>query len=259
MALVAPPFVIEAPTRAPLPHGLFSVSAPIDNPGFNWQNGVTWMDQACEVLPDVIVADCDSPSGLPKDFSNGLSQGESAAFTVYGEFTCSPLSHNVDQAQAEADRRLLTREEQAVTAQVAALLTGGGALAGTDVSGSLQGYPEMVAALEQHLASEYGSQGVLLLTLPVLYSLTSDALVRVGNGLQTLAGTPIVIERTGAVSGFELGIIPAPVIYRSEVFTSSNRPGDLLDRYTNDLYAVAERSYVLGWVPCGGAYASLSA
>jgi hypothetical protein len=43
---------------------------------------------------------------------------------------------------------------------------------------------------------------------------------------------------------------PALFGYRSEVFNSSARPGDLLDRAQNNLYAVAERTYVIGFDPC---------
>jgi hypothetical protein len=38
--------------------------------------------------------------------------------------------------------------------------------------------------------------------------------------------------------------------YRGEVFTSSSRPGDLLDREFNWLHAIAERTYSLGFDPC---------
>jgi hypothetical protein len=46
-------------------------------------------------------------------------------------------------------------------------------------------------------------------------------------------------------------VTPAMFGYRSEVFPSSAVRGDLLDRSKNDLYAVAERNYVLGFDPCG--------
>jgi hypothetical protein len=47
--------------------------------------------------------------------------------------------------------------------------------------------------------------------------------------------------------------------YRSDVFTSSNRPGDLLDRNVNNLYAVAERQYLVGWDPAPSGAGSTSA
>jgi hypothetical protein len=51
---------------------------------------------------------------------------------------------------------------------------------------------------------------------------------------------------------------PALAGYRSEVFDSSATPGDLMDRQTNVLYAIAERSYILGYDPCGVGAAELN-
>jgi hypothetical protein len=45
--------------------------------------------------------------------------------------------------------------------------------------------------------------------------------------------------------------------YRSQIFESTNRPGDLLDRSVNNLYGLAERNYLIGMDPCGVAIASL--
>ena len=45
--------------------------------------------------------------------------------------------------------------------------------------------------------------------------------------------------------------------YRSEVFTPSATGGDLFDPRRNDLYAVAERTYLLGFDTCGVAAATI--
>jgi hypothetical protein len=42
------------------------------------------------------------------------------------------------------------------------------------------------------------------------------------------------------------------------VFAPTNRAGDLLDRRTNDLHGMAERTYLIGYEPCGVAFASMS-
>ena len=51
---------------------------------------------------------------------------------------------------------------------------------------------------------------------------------------------------------------PALFGYRGDIFTSSNRPGDLLDREDNTLYAIAEREYVIGFDPCPVVKATLT-
>lgn len=258
MALIAPPSVIEAPPRAPLPHGLFTHATPLGDPGIPWQQGVEWRDSACGLLPVVIVPDCAAPTGLPKDFTNGAPDpGYGKAFTVYGEFKCSPVGYTNGEDEAMATTRLLSREEQAVTDRIADfLMEAGGDLEGTDLTVPTTA-EAAVPALEQHLAREYGSQGLLVLSLDALYALDTDSVFRTSTGLFTRAETPIVINRTNRGDDFDLGIIPMPVIYRSDVFTSSGRPGDLLDQNNNDLFAVAERMYVMGWTACGGAYVTL--
>src|SRR5699024_3125298 len=75
------------------------------------------------------------------------------------------------------------------------------------------------------------------------------AIERRSGRLETRLGTPVVAG-TGYAGDTVIGS-PRVFGYRSEVFTSSNNAGDLLDRSTNDLYAVAERRYVLGFDPCG--------
>src|SRR5690606_35579925 len=148
--------------------------------------------------------------------------GEAATFPVYGVFVCSPVAYTDAAAQNMALARLLTREEQAVTTYLRARVAAEGTL-----------YPEQatfgqaLARVERHLAENYGSRGLVVLSLDALYR-ADDHVYRTATGLFTAAGTPVVVDRTDPNT--TVSAIPAPVIYRSEVFTSSNAPGDLLDR-----------------------------
>jgi hypothetical protein len=255
MALVAPQQAIDAPQRVPAENGLFRVVTPLTDTSLNWVNGVTWLDQDCGLLPAAIVPDCASPVGLPKNLTVTLANGASDVFTLYGEFSCSPVGYFPDKAQEMASARLLTREEQAVTSRIVALLQGAGPLAGDDYTPPTT-VAQAIAALERHLAINYAAQGVLIVSLTALTAGGTDSFRATGSGLFTLSGTPVVVDRLDA--GNTLSIIPAPLVYRGDVFTSSNRPGDLFDTRNNDLYAVAERNYVVGWVACGGAYSTLA-
>jgi hypothetical protein len=86
-----------------------------------------------------------------------------------------------------------------------------------------------------------------------------------GGQLRTQLGTPVAAgggyPGTGptgqvpAVSTSWVYVAPALFGYRGDPFDSSARPGDLFDRSLNNLYAVAERSYLLGFDPCGVAAA----
>jgi hypothetical protein len=81
-----------------------------------------------------------------------------------------------------------------------------------------------------------------------------------GSVARTVLGTPVVAgggypgtspagvaASTGEAWAYAT---PALLGYRSAIFYPSSRSGDLLDRGVNDLYGVAERSYLVGWDPC---------
>jgi hypothetical protein len=114
--------------------------------------------------------------------------------------------------------------------------------------------------LEAIIGQQYGALGVIHLPRAVaLQALGEHLLETKGGRLQTMLGTPVVAGAGYPGSGPDGSSIPGkPWIYasaalfgyRSDVFTSSNRAGDLLDRASNDLYAVAERTYLLGFDDC---------
>lgn len=84
------------------------------------------------------------------------------------------------------------------------------------------------------------------------------------NGTFTGGGaavTTTVLGDTGTApaAGTEfIAASPSLMGYRSEVFGSSSRDGDLLDRARNDLYGIAERNYLIGYDPCGVAFAPMT-
>jgi len=226
---------------------------------------------SCEPLDGIGPWQCDIPRdetlGLPKTLET--SEGESAdsdTFTVYGTFKCSPAGWPPERAQERATQRLLTREESRVEQAF--------------WSGDLNNDPNLIDSatdltaatavtyllglglLEDYVSAEYGSLGVIHMTRAAAISgLAKGALITSGGRLLTALGTPVAAG--GGYPGTGPGEIGAPddgetwmyvtsalFGYRSEVFTSSDRPGDLLDRSENILYAVAERTYLLGFDPC---------
>lgn len=274
----APAALAVGAARLALPYGLFSVVSVAEASAERWQNGVEWEQDTCEPAGGYGLPDCDPATptpGFPKALdANGPGVGEATPFGVFGHFTCSPAGWNFDVAQARATDHLLQREEARVehalwtgdlgntpnftTAVKLALGTGARQFSG-------------LAELERRLASDYGSLGVIHMDRgTALAGFAVHVLHHAGTRLETVLGTPVV-----AGAGYDGSdpttpgddpvpgqpwVVGTPAIfgYRSDVFTSSNRPGDLLDRSTNDLYAIAERTYLLGWDQCwdGGAYAA---
>jgi hypothetical protein len=206
--------------------------------------------------------------GLPKTLTGGTGDsGLATPFTVYGHYACSPIGRSLSAAQDLATAHLMEREEARVEQ---AFWTGdlsnvpnlvGSATDITPVGGSPNAAGG-VALLEQFIATNYGSLGVIHMTrAAATMALADDVLTTSGSRLTTKLGTPVAAGAGYPGTGPQ-GEVPAeaatwmyasPALfgYRSEVFTSSARPGDLLALGTNDLTAIAERSYLIGFDPCG--------
>lgn len=256
MVLVAPQQATDAPSRVPAPYGLFTAVTPAPPSAVRWENGLVWRDGQCGALPAVITPDCTAPAGVPLTFTQGQAPGEALAFTVYGDFLCSPVSWTPERAQQAALARLLAREEEHVGVQLVSYLrtTAGGALQGTSVATSSDTSTDL-GKLESSLAVDYGSRGLVLASLAAFYSLWKERAIDVqGNTLYTGAGTPVALVRT-TIAGFSLGIVPAPLIVRGSPFSPDSEPANLFHHQQNDLYAAAMRSYAAGWTTgCGAAY-----
>lgn len=269
MAPIAPPQIVAGAPRLPLPYGLFSVVAPRVDAEERWENGVTFEALTCEPAGGIGEPECapDETIGLPKDLDpNGTSAGVASPFTIYGHYQCSPIGNTLGYAQERAEAHLVAREQARVEQAVwtgdlgntpslrGAQVLGGGAA--VDIRSG-------IAALEAAIAAEYGSLGVIHLTRETaLLAIAAGVLDSAGGGrLFTTLGTPVVAGAgydgsgpDGSTAGDGQAwayVTPAIFAYRSEIFTSSNRPGDLLDRGQNNLYGVAERTYVVGWEDCG--------
>lgn len=243
----APGPLVTGPARVPVPYGLFSVLG-FTQPGTpHWQQGVRWEDLGSTEVGVIGAPSCEPATptvGLPKSFPRGgLELADAEPFTVYGSYLCSPIGNDLGFAEDTAELRLTTFEERGVERHLWE-----GEFADADSVGdtSLTELVYAIATLEQHLADEYGSLGVLHVNREI-GTLVQKQLgfdFRGGRAFTPL-GTPVVIGQgygsdaivaTGALFGF-----------RSEIFTSSNRQGDLLNRDQNDLYSVAERTYLVGY------------
>lgn len=260
---IAPPATVVGAVRVPLPYGLFTAAPPREASPDRWENGVNFDPGTCEPAGGIGSVECDPDTdtvGLPKDLDpNSTGYGEASQFTVYGHYTCSALASG--DAEAKAQEHLLSREEARVEQAVwtgdlgntPALATDDTTVLGTglDPAGA-------VASLEGFLAFTYGSLGVIHMSRETASILASRKIIVADrNRLTTRLGTPVVAGAGYPGTGPDGAgdhwayATPAVLVYRSEVFTPSSRPGDLIDRQRNDVYAVAERNYLAGWDPCG--------
>lgn len=258
---VAPAAVVEGPSRSPLPFGLFSVLAFRPDTAGRWLNGVAWETGTCAPARGIADPDCDpgTPTeGLPKDLTFEQDIVGATPFTVYGAYSCSVGSVAPERAAELARAHLLAREEARVeqalwegdldnVPNLVAAVTGAGA--GATVTGAT--IEEAWAALEGRLGEEYGSLGVIHAPRALaLVALAKGVLETTGGRLRTKLGTPVVAGAGYPDEGRIIGT-GAMFGYRSEVFAPAPAGGYVIDHRQNDLLAIAERTYVVGFDPCG--------
>ena len=278
---IAPASLVIGAPRVPLPFGLFSTFTLREAGADRWETGVQFETDPCDPVDGIGYYDWCNPGatvGLPKDLAKNMSLvGKATPFSVYGHFQCSPVGWSPERAQDMATAHLLDREEQRVERALATgdlgnipnLFTdvdgtGSNPTILTDPGGSTPNSPAVcLGLLENFIAQTYGSMGVLHMSRGAAMVLTNNGMLqRQGTRLTTMVGTPVAAgggypgtAPAGAPNPPSLAawVYASPAVfgYRSEVFTSSNVRGDLMDRNTNNLYAVAERSYLIGFDTCG--------
>ena len=244
---------VVGPARVPAPYGLFSVLQFRDSFDRHWEaGGVQWQSLDGTVNLGVVGAPQADPadtSGLPKTFARKGQTDEAGVFTLYGQQKVTPGPGWNQESASERARDLLTMLEERTVEMVLAGAIGDLApsFSSATVVGASLDLVEVIADLENFLGDNYGSRGVIHLSRDnAIRGLSTSAVLETrGNGLFTKLGTPVV-----AGSGYPSDAAYATsalVGYRSEVFDNVGQPYDPLDKSTNDLFAIAERTYSIGF------------
>lgn len=264
---------VTGPPRLALPYGLFSVLSPTSPSDAHWQNGVEWEALSCAPAKGIGDPSCDPevPTvGLPKEFTDGKGLGAATPFAVYGSFSCSPVGTTPEEAAQQALAHLLAREEARVEQAVwTGDLGNTGFAPGATSLGTGLSIAEGLGALEDWIAKNYGSLGVIHADRRVATGLAAKGEVKAkGSTLYTGLGTPVVAgagypgtspngTAAAAGTGF-IYVTPAMLGYRSEPFPGVEPASAGFDRTSNDLFAVAERTYTIGWDDCGTAVVGIT-
>jgi len=260
-----PADLVAGALRVQLPFGLLSVLDFRPDGSAHWRGGGVqheYLDPFKVNSIGPVQAPQSDTAGLPKDLGfpedsgGNPDPGFSSAdtFTVYGHFRATPLAWTPETIQQRAVDNLTTFEEREAERNFwtgeqgnQPNLTDGVADVGTF---DITKINSAIGALERFIADTYGSLGVIHMNRQLAAAgMTSGTLKANGSKLFTALGTPVV-----AGAGYPSGSIratPALFGFRSDIFTSSEVRGDLLDRTKNDLYAVAERTYLIGFDPTG--------
>lgn len=264
-----------------LPYGLWDTVQHPSPDGAHWQQGITWVERC--PTGDSTYEDCLAVTGTgappePAAKTANVDQTLRGAtpFTVYAEFECSPVGladaetvasdalARVEQQQVEAAFWTgvaggqpvvfphLADDTEALDGDIVLQMAASPVVTGADVVHAL-------GALEQELADCYAGQGLIHVPRSVLPTLAAWNLVEERDGrLYTTAGN-LVVAGTGYTGSGPDGAAPAEGTawiyatgaawgYRSDPYVSRLR--DSLDRSSNTLRMLAERTYVLGYECC---------
>lgn len=262
---------MAAPAVEPYKYGLFSVAQmPAAESDPHWQCGVTYEPFSCD--KSSAVGDyCPTPPALvpgPKTVPEGVDQVNGLPFTVYDGFNCSIVGRSEADIMERARQALALGERRAVeeaywTGAVgnrprladpsAVVLNAVPAPTAADALTPVAG----IAALENYLASNYGGTGIIhgprgVSALLARYHLAFAE----GTVLRTLVGTPVALGGGYTVNTGPDGVEAPPgtawlyatgnvVIRRSEVWVNPDSVAQALNRTSNNVTLLAERTYVV--------------
>jgi hypothetical protein len=254
---VTPLVTIDGPSGVPYRYGLFSAAAVVDVADVHeLHSGVEW-DTLCTGRAAYTAADACASHDLG-DLSRGIPQAQATPLRAYTGVRCDTVGAGqlLDRARA-----LFAVAEQATVEYAAWTGTPGNhprlADPSTEDLGSGAAVPLTVGVglLEDFLAARHGTTGLLWAHRRVAGFLAERNLLAADGPRRVApAGTPLALVHTdgrgpdGAppAAGRAWLYATGPVLVRRGPI---QLPGlaDVLDRDVNDVFAVAQRSYLVGW------------
>lgn len=247
MTTTLPSVEITATTPGDYPFGLFSV-APTSSPaGDYWTAGVWWRSIAGQQVGITYgPCDVDAPSPVdPLSVNVSCSIGEASAFTVYAHSDESVAGDALPAKFARARAILQAGEQYAVETALWYLLMADTAAA----DGTTTSVVEALAMAEGLIARAYAGPATMHASRYTATMLGHDVLRADGTRLRTVLGATVIAgggyDPAPTTTDPALSIIAtgAPLIMRGEL----NDLGQTIDRATNSISAVVERTYVVGW------------
>lgn len=276
--------LVAPPTFDPRLFGLLSVvQARYDEPDAHWRNGVTWTD-ICGTPESVYDPYCVSGATTPtKEPTHTVVTYGATPFTVDARVDCSPVGFSQAE-QRDRATAALTRQEQWRVERVFA--TGTVAASGNvayphlqasedvldpvlrdvvlqcaaePISGStVLDIVEGIGRLEAAIADCYGGQAVLHVPLELGTQMFQWGVVKPdGAVLKTQTGNLVVLgagypglSPDGAVTPGALWVYATGPVFAYRTAPESFTFREMLNRETNTLESIVERTYVLGFSCC---------
>jgi hypothetical protein len=275
------------PQFTPLRYGLLSAADEAPDSDAHWQLGTVLQGNLCAVPATVTGGPCRATGITKAPTVTGVPSTAAEPFSVYAWIDCSPIGHGDNLADLVArTRQLLTNGEgravehvfwtgQASNGEVRPHLaadatvdaTAMGAMtvelqsAATVVSGSPLAPVNALSLLEGELARCYGGEGIIHVPAGAVALLSNLGMIRAeGAVLRTRLGNKIAAYASGNREGPD-GTAPGAglawwyatgqvIFRRTPIKELGRKPGDFVNRATNDTVFVVERTYVLDWDCC---------
>jgi len=277
--------IVSGPSFSPLPYGLWDAAQKpgIDNP--HWQHGITW-EERCDAgatTYDECIAVTGTGGAVPPapenkaDNVDQLFRG-ATPFTVFAEYTCSPVGRTEAETNALASDALARVEGWWVERAVWTGTSGGRTTVWPHLASStelvdpqnitLQSAASVAAtgdaahalgAVEASLADCYHGQGVIHMAPEALPTFVAWDLVEEDNGVLHTAAGNLVVVGTGYDGSSPIGTAAADQTswiyatgavfgYRSDMRVTTL--AESFNRAENTVHMLAERTYVLGFECC---------
>lgn len=239
---VTPYLFVPPPTTTPGRFGLLSAAGiVIPEDATHFQHGVQWQAVADGAAVRNAVLTCLSED--PREFGDGMEFPTAEAFSLYCAFTVKTVGVTDDQLRTYAGELFAAGESAAVEkhmwADAKPSITGGA----TDL-GSLP-LVEAVGALERYVWDQHAGTGILHAPRELGARLQSaQVLCKNGTQVQT------VLENAVALGSYPAGkmAVTGPMsVRRTDIKVKPvGGMGAALHREKNDLFYLAERTYVIG-------------
>lgn len=251
---------VDPPAVQPYRFGLGSVLQQGTTPA-HWQNGVQFQSDACAQAlpwPDA----CTEESGFEEKVidTEGRPVDGGSAFTLYTTLNCKLIQ--LQEARSVVARRLALAEPRALEEAFWTGAAGNTPALATDpalsVLGSVIGVTAAVALLEEALADQYAGVGIIHAPRAVNpYAAESTLVIRDGPVLRTPLdtlwafgggydrSTGPVGQQAPAATQTWMYATGAMAVRRDAEPLVIPEDGTALDRVTNEMVVIAERTHVL--------------
>jgi hypothetical protein len=248
---VAPALYVAAPTLTPSRFGLVTAAELVVPEDRHFVNGVQFESNPSGPAK-LTAAECLESPGPDRTVPDGIEVIEAGPIIVYNGFTCRSVG--IDESEMlDRARKALTGGEWAAVENALPLMT-----ADTDVfTTAAVSLVKGIGLLEDHLHEQYGGVGVIHAPRHVAMFAAERRQIDVESGRKVTAlGTrwsfgnyanTDVEGDAAAVDTAWLVATGAVQVRRSEVKQRPTTLADALDRRTNEIFAIAERTYVPSW------------